>query len=54
MSEIVSALKSNGMKPTGVDAEKKEEYSTIHGKSSTVSPLQRGWSVSVRSHSEKY
>ena len=40
MSEIVSALESNGIKPTGVDAEKKEEYSTMHGKSSTVNPPQ--------------
>ena len=37
MSPLISALKSNGVHPTGVDTEKKVEYSMKHSKTPSVS-----------------
>ena len=37
VSQLISALKSNGVHPTGVETEKKVEYSMTHSKTSSVS-----------------
>ena len=36
MSQLISALKSNGVHPTGVETEKKVEYSMTHSKTPSV------------------
>ena len=37
MSQLISALKSNGVHPTGVETEKKVGYSMTHSKTPSVS-----------------
>ena len=39
MSQLISALKSNGVHPTGVETEKKVEYSMTHSKTPSVGVL---------------